>query len=137
MDYKRHGEYLVIRKFPRLTVLTVDVVGRLVSSLVSSRTWYLSTSLSFTVGCRTPDGFTVLLVERSEGLETKPIKTSYSPAAGTSYVTFDNVRVPVANTLGKVGQGMFVMLSNFNHERWTICVTAASGQRTIVEECLK
>jgi alkylation response protein AidB-like acyl-CoA dehydrogenase len=48
----------------------------------------------FTVGCRTDGGFTVLLVERVEGVETKAIKTSYSPAAGTAYVTFDNVKVP-------------------------------------------
>ena len=31
----------------------------------------------FTVGCKTEDGFTVILVERSEGVETKAIKTSY------------------------------------------------------------
>ena len=31
----------------------------------------------FTLGCKTEDGFTVILVERSEGVETKSIKTSY------------------------------------------------------------
>lgn len=91
---------------------------------------------SFTVGCKTEDGFTVILVERSEGLETKAIKTSYSPAAGTSYVTFDNVRVPVENTLGEEGAGVFVMLSNFNHERWVMCCNSARAQRLVVEECL-
>lgn len=35
----------------------------------------------------------MLLIERSEGVETKLIKTSYSPSAGTAYVTFDNVCV--------------------------------------------
>lgn len=33
----------------------------------------------------------MLLIERGEGVETKPIKTSYSPSAGTAYVTFENV----------------------------------------------
>ena len=64
----------------------------------------------FTVGCKTDGGFTVILVERSEGVETSSIKTSYSPAAGTAYVTFDNVKVPVGNTLGPEGGGVFVML---------------------------
>jgi alkylation response protein AidB-like acyl-CoA dehydrogenase len=64
----------------------------------------------FTVGCKTDDGFTVILVERGEGVETTPIKTSYSPAAGTAYVTFDNVKVPVENTLGPEGGGIFVIL---------------------------
>jgi alkylation response protein AidB-like acyl-CoA dehydrogenase len=64
----------------------------------------------FTVGCKTNNGFTVILVERGEGVETSSIKTSYSPAAGTAYVTFDDVKVPVGNTLGAEGGGIFVML---------------------------
>ncbi|KAI0635680.1 acyl-CoA dehydrogenase [Trametes polyzona] len=91
----------------------------------------------FTVGCRTEDGFTVILVERGEGVETKPIKTSYSSAAGTAYVTFDHVKVPVENTLGEEGGGIFVMLSNFNHERWVMCCISVRAQRQVVEECMK
>ncbi|KAJ7650361.1 peroxisomal acyl-CoA-dehydrogenase [Roridomyces roridus] len=91
----------------------------------------------FTVGCKTEDGFTVILVERGPGVETKPIKTSYSSAAGTAYVMFDNARAPVGNTLGEEGGGIFVMLSNFNHERWVMCCSSARSQRGIVEECLK
>jgi alkylation response protein AidB-like acyl-CoA dehydrogenase len=79
----------------------------------------------------------VILVERSEGVETKPIKTSYSSAAGTAYVTFDNVKVPIENTLGREGGGIFVILSNFNHERWVMTTASARFQREIVEECLK
>ena len=59
----------------------------------------------------------MLLIERSEGLETKPIKTSYSPSAGTAYITYENVKVPVENLLGKEGGGFQVIMSNFNHER--------------------
>ncbi|KAL1751462.1 acyl-CoA dehydrogenase/oxidase [Schizophyllum commune] len=91
----------------------------------------------FTVGCKTEDGFTVILVERGPGVQTRHIKTSYSPAAGTAFITFENVRVPVGNTLGEEGGGIFVMLSNFNHERWVMCCSSARAQRGIVEECLK
>ncbi|THH01600.1 hypothetical protein EW026_g1127 [Hermanssonia centrifuga] len=91
----------------------------------------------FTVGCKTEDGLTVILVERGEGVETKPIKTSYSPTAGTAYITFENVKVPVENTLGPEGGGIFVILSNFNHERWVMCCSSARSQRVIIEECLK
>jgi alkylation response protein AidB-like acyl-CoA dehydrogenase len=91
----------------------------------------------FTVGCKTADGFTVILVERSEGLETKAIKTSYSPTAGTAYITFDNVKVPIENTLGPEGGGIFVILSNFNHERWVMVCSSVRSQRLILEECLK
>jgi len=78
-----------------------------------------------------------MLIERGEGVETKQIKTSYSATAGTAYVTFDNVMVPVENTLGEEGGGIFVMLSNFNHERWVMCCSSARSQRLVVEECLK
>jgi alkylation response protein AidB-like acyl-CoA dehydrogenase/predicted heme/steroid binding protein len=91
----------------------------------------------FTVGCKTDGGYTVILVPRCDELSTKPIKTAYSATAGTAFVTFDKVRVPVSNTLGKEGKGMSVILSNFNHERWLILAMSLSTQRLIVEECLK
>lgn len=64
----------------------------------------------FSVAVRTEKGISMLLIERSEGLETKPIKTSYSPSAGTAYVSMDNVKVPVENLLGKEGRGFLVVL---------------------------
>ncbi|KAF5371965.1 hypothetical protein D9615_008065 [Tricholomella constricta] len=91
----------------------------------------------FTTGCKTETGFTVLLIERGPGVTTKQIKTGYSSVAGTAYVIFDKVRVPVSHTLGKVGNGMQVILSNFNHERWMVVATSISAQRLVVEECLK
>lgn len=47
------------------------------------------------------------------------------------------MKVPVENTLGPEGGGIFVILSNFNHERWVMCCSSARTQRVIVEECLK
>ncbi len=82
-------------------------------------------------------GYVVVLVPRQDAVSAKAIKTAYSSTAGTSYVTFDGARAPVANTLGAVGQGMQVVLSNFNHERWMIVCTSLAAQRRIVEECLK
>ncbi|PIL36630.1 hypothetical protein GSI_00319 [Ganoderma sinense ZZ0214-1] len=91
----------------------------------------------FTVAARTDKGYVVVLVPRQDAVSAKAIKTAYSSTAGTSYVTFDGARAPVANTLGAVGQGMQVVLSNFNHERWMIVCTSLAAQRRIVEECLK
>jgi hypothetical protein len=83
------------------------------------------------------------------------MKTSYSATAGTAWITFENARVPVGNTLGQEGGGIFVILrwgssllhgttstkpsirSNFNHERWVMCCSSARSQRLITEECLK
>ncbi|KAJ8653724.1 hypothetical protein O0I10_010646 [Lichtheimia ornata] len=88
----------------------------------------------FSVAVRTEKGITMLFIERGEGLETKGIKTSYSSAAGTSYITFENVKVPVENILGEEGKGFQVIMYNFNHERWYICCAIIAGTRSIVEE---
>ncbi|CAK7274507.1 hypothetical protein SEPCBS57363_006200 [Sporothrix epigloea] len=91
----------------------------------------------FVVGCQTDKGMSVLLIERGEGVETKAIKTSYSAAAGTTYITFDNVKVPASHLMGKENQGIHVILSNFNHERWTMACAVCRMSRLVVEECLK
>lgn len=91
----------------------------------------------FVVACKTAKGFSVLLVPRSDAVETKIIKTSYSTAAGTTYIQFDNAKVPVKNMLGKEGQGFQVVMSNFNHERWMMCGGVIRWIRLVTEECLK
>ncbi|KAF8235811.1 acyl-CoA dehydrogenase NM domain-like protein [Tricholoma matsutake] len=92
----------------------------------------------FVTGCQTDKGMVVLLIERGEGVETKHINTSYGPASGTAFVTFNNVKVPVERTLGPDnGGGLVVILSNFNHERWAMCCSSIGAQRLIVEECMK
>ncbi|KAL9080836.1 MAG: hypothetical protein Q9159_007493, partial [Coniocarpon cinnabarinum] len=91
----------------------------------------------FVVGCRTSKGFSVILVPRSDGVETKPITTSYSKAAATAYIEFDNVEVPVDHLLGTEDKGFYVIMSNFNHERWAMTCGTSRWCRSITEECLK
>ena len=55
----------------------------------------------------------MFLVERTEeneaslALQTKPIKVSYSAAAGTALVIMDEVVVPPENLIGAPGQGFY------------------------------
>lgn len=89
-------------------------------------------------GVRTSErGLSMLLIPRSDAVETKIIKTSYSSAAGTAYITFDKALVPVKYLLGKENEGLKVILSNFNHERWVICCRIARYSRLVYEECMK
>ncbi|KAJ1564354.1 hypothetical protein HK096_008389 [Nowakowskiella sp. JEL0078] len=93
----------------------------------------------FTTAVRTGSGMggiSMLLIERSEGLSTKPIKTSYA-AAGTALVIMENVKVPVENLIGKEGQGFQVMMFNFNHERWAMVAQVNRASRSVLEDCLK
>ncbi|KAJ3343788.1 hypothetical protein HDU93_006705 [Gonapodya sp. JEL0774] len=91
----------------------------------------------FTTLCRSATGMTMLLIPRGPGVETKPIKTAYSLSAGTAYVTLEDVKVPVENVLGEIGQGVRVTLTNFNHERWFITAEVHRLTRLLIEECTK
>ena len=91
----------------------------------------------FVTGCRTKKGFSVLLIPRDDNVETKQIKTSYSTTAGTAFVQFENVKVPVENLLGEEHKGFIVIMSNFNHERFMMASGVIRMSMTVVEECLK
>ncbi|KAK7044251.1 hypothetical protein VNI00_007973 [Paramarasmius palmivorus] len=93
----------------------------------------------FVTACQNEEegGIVVLLIERCPGLETRLIRTSYSTAAGTAFITFDNVFVADAHVLGPRTDGLRIILSNFNHERWAMACNSIGTQRAIVEECLK
>lgn len=72
----------------------------------------------FVTACKTEKGMAVILIERDENVETKHIKATYGPASGTAYVTFNRVKVPLDHVLGTEDNGLIVILSNFNHERY-------------------
>lgn len=91
----------------------------------------------FVTGCRTEKGFSVVLIPRGEGVETKQIKTSYSTTAATAFVQFENVKVPVDHLLGEEHKGFIVIMSNFNHERFMMVCGVVRTSMTVVEECLK
>lgn len=59
-------------------------------------------------------GLSMLLIPRDDNVETKIIKTSYSSSAGTAFVTFDKVLVPIKYLMGEEGQGLKVILSYVN-----------------------
>ena len=88
----------------------------------------------FVTGCKTKKGFSVLLVPRTEDVETKQIKTSYSTAAATTYVEFNNVKVPKNHLLGEEDKGFVVIMSNFNHERWMMACMVTRKHSVAVNE---
>jgi alkylation response protein AidB-like acyl-CoA dehydrogenase len=108
--------------------------------VTGSKKWITNGHFSdyFMTGVRTSNsGLSMLLIPRTEGVTTKIIKTAYSHAAGTAQVLFDQVKVPIEYLLGVENDGLKVILSNFNHERWVILCRIARNSRTIYEECFK
>jgi len=82
-------------------------------------------------------GISMLMIKRDETVQTKIIKSKYSSAAGTSFVTFEGTVVPKRNLFGNANKGFQIIMSNFNHERWMICVCCIMRARTCTEEVFK
>eukprot|EP00928_Gymnodinium_smaydae_P028758 TRINITY_DN2184_c1_g1_i6.p1 TRINITY_DN2184_c1_g1~~TRINITY_DN2184_c1_g1_i6.p1 ORF type:complete len:441 (-),score=108.29 TRINITY_DN2184_c1_g1_i6:1502-2740(-) len=82
-------------------------------------------------------GISMILVPRSDAVQTKIIKSKYSSSAGTAYVTYENAIVPKKFLIGKENKGFQIIMSNFNHERWMICVFSIARARVTTEETFK
>lgn len=82
-------------------------------------------------------GISMILVPRSEAVQTTVIKSKYSSAAGTAFVTYENAIVPKKSIFIKENAGFQVIMSNFNHERWMICAVCIQRARTCTEEVFK
>ncbi|OAA54226.1 acyl-CoA dehydrogenase [Cordyceps fumosorosea ARSEF 2679] len=95
----------------------------------------------FTTAVRTGgpgmNGVSLLLIERSEGVSTRRMDCQGVWSSGTTYVTFEDVKVPVENLLGKQNQGFRVIMSNFNHERIGIIIQSLRFSRVLFEESVK
>ncbi|KAI1017477.1 hypothetical protein LB503_013623 [Fusarium chuoi] len=95
----------------------------------------------FTVAVRTGEagmnGVSLLLIERGEGVSTRRMPCQGVLSSGTTYITFEDVKVPVENLLGKQNQGFKVIMTNFNHERMGIIIQSLRFSRVCYEESVK
>ncbi|KAL1304109.1 hypothetical protein AAFC00_000541 [Neodothiora populina] len=96
----------------------------------------------FTTAVRTGgegmNGVSVLLIERSfGGVSTRRMDCQGVWSSGTTYVTFEDVKVPVENLIGKENQGFKVIMTNFNHERIGIIIQCLRFSRVCYEESMK
>ncbi|EEH18077.2 hypothetical protein PABG_00640 [Paracoccidioides brasiliensis Pb03] len=96
----------------------------------------------FTTAVRTGEagmnGISVLLIERSAGgVKTRKMDCQGMSTSGTTYVTFEDVKVPVENLIGKENQGFKVIMMNFNHERIGIIIQCVRFSRVCYEESVK
>ncbi|KAM5345695.1 hypothetical protein ACJ41O_011556 [Fusarium nematophilum] len=95
----------------------------------------------FTTAVRTGEngmnGVSLLLIERGEGVTTRRMNCQGVHSSGTTYITFEDVKVPVENLLGKKNQGFRVIMTNFNHERMGIIIQSLRFSRVCYEESVK
>eukprot|EP00472_Partenskyella_glossopodia_P001488 CAMPEP_0197530298 /NCGR_PEP_ID=MMETSP1318-20131121/31384_1 /TAXON_ID=552666 /ORGANISM="Partenskyella glossopodia, Strain RCC365" /LENGTH=539 /DNA_ID=CAMNT_0043086059 /DNA_START=53 /DNA_END=1669 /DNA_ORIENTATION=+ len=93
----------------------------------------------FTVAVRTGGpgarGISMVLVERERpGVSCRHMKCMGMWPSGTTYITFEDVKVPVSNLIGVENQGFKQIMFNFNHERWSLVCQSNRLARVLFEE---
>jgi alkylation response protein AidB-like acyl-CoA dehydrogenase len=92
----------------------------------------------FTTLVRTNRGLTVLVIPNHlPGIQVRRMDTTFDSVLGTTFIEFDDVRVPVQNIIGTEDEGLKIILVNFNHERWLIGVQALACARTCYRESIQ
>lgn len=85
--------------------------------------------------CRTEEGLTHILVDREEhGFETRDIGKIALNCQSTAQIYLDEVRVPVANTIGVPGRGLQQTLAIFERARIHMAVWGVALARRALEE---
>jgi len=95
----------------------------------------------FTLACRTGGaggaGLSLLLVDRNTpGIDVRKMPTQFDTCQGTTFITFDDVKVPAENIIGEEGAGFKYLLLNFNHERFVISCSTCRYARLCYSESL-
>jgi alkylation response protein AidB-like acyl-CoA dehydrogenase len=83
-------------------------------------------------------GISLLLIDRrTPGIKIRKMETQFDSCHSTSFITFEDVKVPAKNLIGQEGMGFILILLNFNHERFVIAVTACRYARLCYEDAFK
>ncbi len=98
----------------------------------------------YTVAVRTdPDakganGISMLLIDaHSEGITKTKLDKMGWWASDTAHIHFDQVRVPAKNLLGAENMGFFVIMNNFNMERFFLAASSYGFALVCYEEALE
>mmetsp|Transcript_52139 Transcript_52139/g.113520 ORF Transcript_52139/g.113520 Transcript_52139/m.113520 type:complete len:232 (+) Transcript_52139:668-1363(+) len=82
-------------------------------------------------------GASMLVLEKGmPGINCRRMKTQGWWASNTTYIEFDNVKVPAKNLLGEEGKGFKYTMVNFNHERFVLTIQMVRFARVCLEEAI-
>lgn len=84
------------------------------------------------------DGLTTILVPNdTPGLEIRKLNTIVRKSLGTTQCFYDNVRVPVSNTIGPVGAGWKVIGKHLQLERMSLAASYVGNARTALDDTIR
>jgi alkylation response protein AidB-like acyl-CoA dehydrogenase len=83
-------------------------------------------------------GVSLLIIPlKVQGVSTRQMFNSGVGASGSTFITFDDVRVPVENLINQGSRGFEVIMSNFNAERKGIATQSIRLSRVCAEDAWK
>jgi len=83
-------------------------------------------------------GISLLLIDKgAPGFKVRKMATQFDTCHNTTFLTFEDVKVPVTNLIGGENAGFMMLLLNFNHERFVIAVQACRYARIAYEHAFK
>ncbi|PLB43430.1 acyl-CoA dehydrogenase NM domain-like protein [Aspergillus steynii IBT 23096] len=91
---------------------------------ITNGIWSDVATMAVRTGGPGPGGLSVVLVplKGHPGVTMRRLTVSGQKTGGTTYIELDDVKVPVDNLVGREGEGMRIIMTNFNHERLLIAV---------------
>jgi len=101
---------------------------------ITNGIWSHYASMAVRTGGPGPGGLSILVVPLlgHPGVTMRRLSTGGGLSAGTTFIELDDVKVPVENLIGVEGQGMKMIMTNFNHERLTIAVGVTRAARVVL-----
>jgi acyl-CoA dehydrogenase len=81
-------------------------------------------------------GLSFLILERGEGIQSRPLQKLGWRASDTALITFDDVLVPEENLLGEEHQGFYLIMANFQWERLLMALGAVGAMQAALERAL-
>lgn len=108
-------------------------------SLASKADLALVTAKTSPSSSKTTSVLTSFIVDlHSEGVKTGDLHGKLGVRAGaTGWISFTDVKVPVANRLGEEGEGFKITMSGFDHGRYTVASGATGIIRASLEASVK
>ena len=98
---------------------------------ITGAPWATHMTTAVRTGGAGMSGISVLVIPmNSKGLSHRRVPNSGQEAGGASLIELDEVQVPAENLLGKEGEGFKIIMTNFNRERYVMCVGCNRSART-------
>src|SRR5579871_1897526 len=129
------GKYYIVNGEKKWVFPTRSETDKITGGLYSD---YLTTAVRTGPPKSGAAGLSALLIPAdAPGVTARRMHTGGAVQSMSTYFTFEDVKVPVENLIGKENEGFKVFMTNFNHERLGIAIQALRFSRICLEDAVR